>query len=209
MRTVNRNFRNPHEIHLKHETPEQIRDAFLHVKWQLKKSGWDTEDFTDLLGIARPTWYAYGHKLDSKGYRKIPADQLDRLRLQAAVTGLRRFDSAFAPSFMPARDEWTVGGETTTSFLAAVYLAGVSGAEIKPGPKNVRDHGQSLEKSSQILRWFDVARGATREQIMRATNLGNYDIGRVGFITADWGIEPIKTYIARLEKIIGEKKLAA
>lgn len=209
MRTVSKNFRNPHPIHLKHETPEQIRDAFLHVKWQLKKNGWATEDFTELLGIARPTWYAYGHKLESKGYRRIPADQLDLLRLQAAVAGLRRFDTAFAPSFMPPRDEWTVGSETTTSFLAAVYLAGVSGDEIKPDPKNVRDHEQSLEKSSQILRWFGVARQATRAQIMRATNLGDYDIGRIGFVTAHWGIEPIKTYTARLEKIVGEIQMAA
>ncbi len=209
MRSVSKNFRNPYPVHLKHETPEQIRDAFLHIKWQLKKNGWATKDFTDLLGIARPTFYAYGHKLDSKGYRKIPADQLDSLRLQAAVTGLRRFDSAFALSCMPPRNEWTVDGETTTSFVAAVYLSGASGAEIIPGPKNTRDHNQSLEKSAQILAWFDVARQASRAQIARATNLGEYDIGRVGFITADWGIEPIKTYTARLEKIVGEKQMAA
>jgi hypothetical protein len=209
MRTVNRNFRNPHEIHLKHETPEQIRDAFLHIKWQLKKSGWDTEDLTALLGIARPTWYAYGHKLESKGYRKIPAEQLDLLRLHAAVAGLRRFDSAFAPSFMPPRNEWTVGGEKTTSFLAAVYLSGVSGDQIVSGPENTKDHDMLLEKSAQIIAWFDVARQASRAQIARATNLGDYDIGRIGFITANWGIEPLKTYTARLEKIVGEKELAA
>ncbi|MCO7728457.1 hypothetical protein NJB93_17865 [Brucella intermedia] len=196
---------NPYPVHILHTTPEEIRDAFLHIKWALERHGWATSDFTGFLGIPRQTWYQYGHKLDSKGYRRIPAVQLDLLRQQHALASFGSRDGAVDP-FHRRRNRWTVGEETTFSFLKAIYMSGISGHPIVPGEDNERKPEASAQK---ILRWFAAARQADRRQIMAATNLGDYDIGRIGFVGNHWGMEAYTSYCERLEKIVGGNKIAA
>lgn len=196
---------NPYPVHILHTTPEEIRDAFLHVKWALERHGWKTSDFTSLLGVSRQTWYQYGHKLESKGYRRIPAAQLDLLRQQHALATFGSRDNSVDP-FYRRRNRWTVGEETTFSFLKAVYMSGISGHPIVPAADNERKPEASAEVT---LRWFAAARAATREQIMAASKLGDYDIGRLGFIGNHWGMEVYTSQCERLEKIVGENKKAA
>ncbi|ERI12536.1 hypothetical protein O206_11130 [Ochrobactrum sp. EGD-AQ16] len=99
-----------------------------------------------------------------------------------------------------------VGSERTHSFMKAVYLAGMTGEPIEPGSENDR---QKDGAGDVVLRWFAAVRGATREQIMAATHLSDYDIGRLGFVGNHWGLEVVETQCERLEKIIGENKIAA
>lgn len=196
---------NPYPIHLSHTTSEEIRDAFLHIKFALEKHGWTTPDFIGLLGIPRQTWYQYGHKLGSKGYRRIPAAQLDALRQQHALVSYGSRDGSVDP-FSRRRDHWTVGTEKTHSFMRAIYMSGISGDPVIPGVENAK---QKDGAGDIVLRWFAAARGATREQIIAATHLGDYDIGRLGFIGNHWGLEVVETQCERLEKIVGGNKIAA
>lgn len=207
-RSVNKNSVNPFQTHLDYDSSEKIRDNFLHIKWNLSKKGWTTEDFTSFLGISRPTFYQYGHKTDSKGFRKVPAAQLDLLRREDALRFFRAPEEFYLPDFMK-RDEWSVDGQRTYSYLAAVYLSGLSGHPIIAHPDNTRDNSRAVEASKLTLRWFAAARSATRDQICKATNLSDYNIGRIGFVTASWGLEPISSQCERLEKLIGGNKKAA
>lgn len=196
---------NPHPIHLSHTSSMEIRDAFLHVKWALERHGWTTPDFIGLLGIPRQTWYQYGHKLDSKGYRRIPAAQLDLLRQQHALASFGASDNSVDP-FSRRRDYWMVGSEQSHSFMKAIYLAGITGQPILRGPEN---ESQKAGAGDTVLRWFTAVRCATREQIVAATHLSDYDIGRLGFIGNHWGLEVTETQCERLETIVGGNKKAA
>ena len=192
---------NPHPIHAEHTTPEQIRDAFLHVRWQLEKKGWTTEDFTQLLGVARQSWYQYGHKLDSKGYRQISAENLDKLRQEAAQEIVAIVDGYHDP-FGRERDIWIVGDLTTKSRTRALYRAALTGEAVVPGANN--KHADELtSEETLMMRWFRAARHAKRKQLIEATGLGEYDVGRVGLHACKWGIPPTEAWVSRLEEIVG------
>jgi len=192
---------NPHPIHAEHTTPEQIRDAFLHVRWQLEKKGWTTEDFTQLLGVARQSWYQYGHKLDSKGYRQISADALDKLRQEAAQEIVSATDGYHDP-FGRQRDTWTVGDLTTKSRTRALYRAALTGEAVVPGQAN-KHADELMEDEALMMRWFRAARHAKRKQLIEATSLGEYDVGRIGLHACRWGIPPTEAWVSRLEEIVG------
>ncbi len=199
MRKVSKNFINPHPTHDTHDTPETIRDAFLHVKWHLEKSGWTTENFTDLLGCARQTWYQYGHKLESKGYRQISADALDTLRKEVVLNITSQLDRYEDP-FRRWRDMWTVGEVTTYSKTHALSRAAFYSEKVVADQKNTAPDILS-EDEKLLTEWLMAARFATREQLMSATGLGVYDIGRVGLHAARWGIEPRYDWLAALGKM--------
>lgn len=199
MRKVAKNFINPYPIHEKNDTPEAIRDSFLHVKWHLEKSGWTTENFTDLLGCARQTWYQYGHKLESKGYRQISADSLDTLRKEVVLNIAGQLDRYQDP-FRRWRDKWTVGEVSTYSKTYALYRAAFYSEEVVADPRNMSPDILS-EDEKMLTEWLTAARFATREQLMQATNLGAYDVGRVGMQAARWGIEPRYDWLHALEKM--------
>ncbi len=192
---------NPHPIHAEHTRPEQIRDAFLHIKWQLSSRGWSTEDFAKFLGIARQSWYQLGHKIDSKGYRQISAEMLDKLRQEAAQEIVGALDGFHDP-FGRERDTWTVGDLTTKSRTLALYRAALTGEAIVPGLHNARADDLSDEETL-MMRWFRAARHAKRKQLIEATGLGEYDVGRVGLHACRWGIPPTEAWISRLEEIVG------
>lgn len=199
MRKVSKNFINPHPLHERNDTPEAIRDAFLHVKWHLEKSGWTTENFTDLLGCARQTWYQYGHKLESKGFRQISADALDMLRREVVLEITRSLDRYQDP-FRRWRDQWTVGEVTTHSKTNALYRSAFYSEEVVADPKNTSL--DTLSDDEKLLTdWLTAARFSTREQLMSATGLGAYDVGRIGLHAARWGIEPRYDWLHALEKM--------
>nr|WP_312196564.1 hypothetical protein [Brucella anthropi] len=192
---------NPFPIHTTHTTADQIRDAFMHVKWQLVRKGWKTEDFTGLLGIPRQSWYQHGHKLESRGYRQISADALDMLRQELAQEIVALTDGYHDP-FGRERDTWTVGDLTTKSRTRASYRAALTGEAVVPGVNN--KHADKLsDDESLMMRWFHAAKQASREQLMAATGLGKYDVGRVGFQVCKWGIPPTEAWVDNLERAIG------
>lgn len=199
MRKVSKNFINPYPIHEKTDTPETIRDAFLHVKWHLEKSGWTTENFIDLLGCARQTWYQYGHKLESKGYRQISADNLDALRKEVVLNISSQLDRYQDP-FRRWRDRWTVGETATYSKTYALYRAVFYREDVVADPKNMSPVAMS-EDEKLLTDWLFSAGRSTREQLMTATGLGVYDVGRVGLHAARWGIEPRYDWLHVLEKL--------
>lgn len=198
MRKVSKNFINPHPIHEKTDTPETIRDAFLHVKWHLEKSGWTTENFTELLGCARQTWYQYGHKLESRGYRQISADSLDVLRREVVLNITSQLDRYEDP-FRRWRDRWSVGELRTYSKTLALYKSAFTGEAVVPNDFNKADFGNT-EEEQLMLDWLTAARFTTREQLMSVTELGAYDVGRIGLHAARWGIEPRYDWLHALEK---------
>jgi len=192
---------NPHPIHTSHTTTEEIRDAFMHVKWQLVRKGWKTEDFTGLLGIPRQSWYQHGHKLESRGYRQISADMLDVLRQELAQEIVALVDGYHDP-FGRERDSWTVGDLTTKSRTRALYRAALTGEAVVPGANN--KHADELtSEESLMMRWFHAAKQASREQLMSATGLSKYDVGRVGLHACKWGIPPTEEWVDNLEQVIG------
>ncbi|MCX2696260.1 hypothetical protein [Ochrobactrum chromiisoli] len=192
---------NPHPIHTSHTTSEEIRDAFMHIKWMLVRKGWKTEDFTGLLGIPRQSWYQHGHKLESKGYRQISADALDMLRQETAQEIVAIVDGYHDP-FGRERDTWTVGDLTTKSRTRALYRAALTGEAVVPGANN--KHADELTNDEALLlRWFLAARRASREQLMSATGLSKYDVGRVGLHACKWGIPPTENWVDNLEQAIG------
>lgn len=192
---------NPFPIHTTHTTADQIRDAFMHIRWRLKRSGWDTDSFTSLLGIARQTWYQHGHELESRGYRQISADALDMLRQETVQEQVSLPDFYHDP-FGRERDSWTVGDLTTKSRTRALYRGALTGEAVVPGSHNVRANELS-DDEALMMRWFRAARHASREQMMAATGLGKYDVGRIGFQVCKWGIPPTETWVENLEKSIG------
>lgn len=199
MRKVSKNFINPHPLHTQNDTPETIRDAFLHVKWHLEKSGWTTENFTELLGCARQTWYQYGHKLESRGYRQISADALDTLRREVVLNITSQLDRYEDP-FRRWRDQWTVGEVTTFSKTHALYRAVFFDEDIVASAHNKND--DKLTDDEQLtVEWIAAAQSSSREQLMQATGLGAYDVGRIGLHAARWGIEPRYDWLAALEKM--------
>lgn len=192
---------NPHPIHTSHTTADQIRDAFLHVKWQLVRKGWKTEDFTGLLGIPRQSWYQHGHKLESRGYRQISADALDMLRQETAQEIVASTD-AFHDPFGRERDTWTVGDLTTKSRTRALYRAALTGEAVVPGANN--KHADELTSDEALMmRWFYASRQASRDQLVAATGLSKYDVGRVGLHACKWGIPPVAEWVDNLEQVIG------
>jgi len=192
---------NPHPVHPSHTTAEEIRDAFMHIKWQLVRKGWKTEDFTGLLGIPRQSWYQYGHKLESNGYRQISADSLDVLRQEAAQEIVAIVDGYHDP-FGRERDTWIVGDLTTKSRTRALYRAALTGEAVVPGANNkIADELTSGE--ALMMRWFHAAKQASREQLMAATGLTKYDVGRVGLHACKWGIPPTENWVDNLEQAIG------
>lgn len=192
---------NPHPIHASHTTAEEIRDAFMHIKWQLVRKGWTTEDFTQLLGIARQSWYQLGHKIDSKGYRQISAEMLDKLRQEAAQEIVAIVDGYHDP-FGRERDTWTVGDLTTKSRTRALYRAALTGEAMIPGSHN--KHADELsDDEALMMRWFRAARHANRKQLVEATGLSEYDVGRVGLQVARWGVRPDVRWVTNLEQIVG------
>lgn len=192
---------NPFPIHQSHTTAEQVRDALLHVKWQLVRKGWKTEDFTGLLGIPRQSWYQHGHKLESQGYRQISADALDMLRQEAAQEIVAIVDGYHDP-FGRERDTWTVGDLTTKSRTRALYRAALTGEAIVPGIHN--KHADELTNDEALMmRWFQAAKQASRDQLVTATGLSKYDVGRVGFQVCKWGIPPTEAWVDNLERAIG------
>ncbi len=201
MRKVSKNFINPHPIHERNDTPEAVRDAFLHVKWHLEKSGWTTENFTDLLGCARQTWYQYGHKLESRGYRQISADALDTLRREVVLNISSQLDRYQDP-FRRPRDMWYVGELITFSKTLALYKSAFTGEAVVSNDFNKADFTHS-EDEQLMLDWLTAARFATREQLMTATKLGPYDVGRVSAknpgrpFAVRKSICPIPMYIAK------------
>lgn len=199
MRKVSKNFINPYQIHTINETPEAIRDAFLHVKWHLEKSGWTTENFTDLLGCARQTWYQYGHKPESRGYRQISADALDTLRKEVILNITSQLDRYQDP-FRRQRNMWYVGELQTYSKTHALYKSAFTGEAVVPNDFNSADFGNS-EEEQLMMDWLTTAKDATREQLMQVTGLVAYDVGRVGLHAARWGIEPRYDWLAALEKL--------
>lgn len=192
---------NPYPIHPETKTAEQVRDAFLHVKWQLVRKGWKTEDFTGLLGIPRQSWYQHGHKLESAGYRQISADALDVLRQELAQEIVATFDGYHDP-FGRERDIWTVGDLTTKSRTRALYRSALTGEAVVPGANN--KHADELtSEESLMMRWFHAAKQASRDQLVAATGLSKYDVGRVGLHACKWGIPPVAEWVDNLEQAIG------
>ncbi|SPL65051.1 hypothetical protein [Ochrobactrum soli] len=192
---------NPHPIHPSHTTADQIRDAFMHIKWQLVRKGWKTEDFTGLLGIPRQSWYQYGHKLESAGYRQISADALDMLRQETAQEIVALVDGYHDP-FGRERDTWTIGDLTTKSRTRALYRAALTGEAVVPGVQN--KHADNLsDDEALMMRWFQAAKQASREQLVAATGLSKYDVGRVGMHACKWGIPPVAEWVDNLERTIG------
>lgn len=192
---------NPFKIHDTHTSADEIRDAFMHVKWQLVRKGWKTEDFTGLLGIPRQSWYQHGHKLESHGYRQISADALDALRQEAAQEIVALIDGYHDP-FGRERDSWTVGDLTTKSRTRALYRAALTGEAVVASSHNTRAHELSADEIL-MMRWFSAARHASREQLMEASGLGKYDVGRIGFQVCHWGLPPTEEWVDNLEQAIG------
>ena len=188
---------NPYPIHPAHTTPEQIRDAFLHVREELK--GYSAEKLAGILDITVSTFHRYGHKLDSRAYQQIPSIQLDKLRQEAAVYVASDSDFRHLP-FEDKRDAWTVGTLNTKSRMRAIYRHALSGEEIVAAPHN-RTSNELTPAEDLVVRWFQAARHASHEQLMEASGLNEYDVGRVGY-KMPWGIAPRQECIEALEASI-------
>jgi len=185
---------NPHPIHPAHTTAVEIRDAFLHVREEMKR--FSAENLAELLDVSVSTFHRYGHKLDSKLYLQIPSIQLDKLRQEAAVYIASDPDFRRLP-FKDDRDSWTVGNLVTKSRMRAIYRHALSGEEIVAASHN-KTSTELTPEESLVVRWFRVTRHASQSQLMEASGLGEYDVGRIGFQT-HWGIPPSAEWISNLE----------
>jgi len=103
--------------------------------------------------------------------------------------------------FNDEQDSWTVGNLVTKSRIRAVYRHALAGEEIRAAPHN-RTSSQLTPEEDLVVRWFRAARHASQEQLVEATGLAEYDVGRIGFQTA-WGIQPEEAWVLNLENLVG------
>lgn len=151
-----------------------------------------------MLGVARQTVYQYGFKTENRGSRVIPAASIDIMReavLEKHFAQLEKFYPVFVDK---ERALWSVGDVHTTCRARAVYLAGRTDDSAVPHTEN-RDPDLSTAEILAI-RWLRAIRGTSVEEQITVSGLGEYDIGRIGRLSMNWGIVPEIWWIVQMEE---------
>lgn len=190
------------------ETHQEIRDHFVEIQDALKRLGVDGSKQADICGVKRQTFYQYGFQPEARGARLIPADALDRLRVEFAKGELKRY---YLPAFIaPTTREWEVVDaagtvvETTTRRAYAYLAAALVHGEPRKGPAfdEAAAPPNSVAEDLSFAWLHAYHRGhVTPEDAMVCTGLGRYDVGRVGMVWFGWGIAPTFEQVGRLHKI--------
>jgi hypothetical protein len=112
----------------------------------------------------------------------------------------RLFDQAertYPPFLDKERAPWSVCDTKTTCRGRAVYLAGITGVDPVP---HIENRDPKLSEAERLaIDWLREIRGISLDDQMRASSLGEHDIGRVGRLSLSWGLVPQIQWIEELQ----------
>lgn len=172
----------------------EIRQHFLDLKAFLRGT---PQELADLLKVARQTVYQYGFQPETRGARVIPAASIDIMREAALQKLFDQAERTYPPFLDKERALWTVGDIQTTCRGRAVYLAGIKGVDPVP---HIENRDQELSEAERLaIRWLRAIGEVSIEEQMRVTQLGEYDVGRVGRLGLNWGLVPQIQWIEELQ----------
>lgn len=196
-------------------TPDAIWGHYKELRRYLPR---DITQAAELLGCSTHNIHQFGWIPSTRGAKTIPVETLDTMRVVAIEAHLEKLHRGRFP-FKIESYGWNVefiANEVffTVSRSYAVYLAGCFGADVFPHPENTKaiDQGFKLsEKEELAMRWLTATRcsDVSYGDLQEITGLGEYDVGRVGLVWLQWGIEPERSWVENLESRNQEARHAA